>query len=132
MSAVALFNSFQTYTTLALTQRVYSARPQEVTLLSSRTFGTWTLLSAIVRVYAAYNIANRAVYDICVWSYVIAGAHFFSEWLVFRTTRYVFPYVPDGKRLTGRRLGPGLTGPLLVSSLSIWWMITQREFYTAA
>ena len=88
MSAVALFNSLQTYTTLKLTQRVYSARPQDVTSLSSRTFGTWTLLSAIVRVYAAYNIANRAVYDICAWSYVIAGAHFVSEWLVFGTARY--------------------------------------------
>ena len=29
-------------------------------------------------------------------------------------------------------LGAGLTGPLIVSSSSLVWMFTQREFYTAA
>lgn len=87
VSAVAMFNSIQNYTTIALTQRVYSKRPQDVNTLSSRTFGTWTFLSAIVRCYAAYNIANQGVYDICIWSYLIAGAHFVSEWLIFGTAR---------------------------------------------
>ncbi|CCX12614.1 Erg28 like protein-domain-containing protein [Pyronema domesticum] len=116
VSAVAMFNSIQNYTTIALTQRVYSKRPQDVNTLSSRTFGTWTFLSAIVRCYAAYNIANQGVYDICIWSYLIAGAHFVSEWLIFGTAS----------------LGAGLTGPLVVSSSSLIWMLTQREFYTGA
>jgi hypothetical protein len=84
---MAIFNSVQNYTTLKLTRRVYSQRPQDVNALSSRTFGTWTFLSAVVRAYAAYNIANSAVYDICMWSYAIAGAHFVSEWLLFGTAR---------------------------------------------
>ena len=88
----------------------------EVTTLSSRTFGTWTFLAAIVRVYAAYNIATPALYDLCLWSYVIAFAHFFSEWLFFKTAR----------------LGEGLLGPVLVSTLSILWMALQREAYLAA
>jgi hypothetical protein len=86
---VAVFNSIQNYATLKLTRRVYSQRPQDVNDLSSRTFGTWTFLSAVVRAYAAYNIANPAVYDICIWSYAVAGAHFVSEWGWYGTARYV-------------------------------------------
>ena len=69
----------------------------------------------MVRVYAAYNIATPAVYDICLWSYVVAFAHFFSEWLVFKTAR----------------LNEGLLGPVLVSTMSILWMASQREAYLA-
>ncbi|KAI5788372.1 erg28p [Geopyxis carbonaria] len=116
ISAVAVFNSVQNYSTLSLTRRVYANRPQEVTNVSSRTFGTWTLLSAIVRAYAAYNIGNAAVYDICLWSYLIAGFHFVTEWLVFGTAKF----------------GSGLIGPLIVSSSSVVWMLTQRAFYTGA
>ncbi|KAI5858606.1 Erg28 like protein-domain-containing protein [Tricharina praecox] len=116
VSAVAVFNSVQNFVTLKLTQRVYQERPQDVTWLSSRTFGTWTFLSAVVRAYAAYNITNPQVYDICMWSYAIAGFHFVSEWLVFGTAS----------------LGAGLTGPLIVSSSSLAWMFTQREFYAGA
>ncbi|KAF8541636.1 Erg28 like protein-domain-containing protein [Trichophaea hybrida] len=114
VSAIAIFNSIQNYTTLKLTQRVYSARPQDVNWLSSRTFGTWTFLSAVVRAYTAYNIANQQLYDVCMWSYVLAGAHFVTEWLVFGTAS----------------LEAGLMGPLVVSSTSLVWMVTQRGFYT--
>ncbi|KAA8902234.1 Erg28 like protein-domain-containing protein [Sphaerosporella brunnea] len=113
VSLVATFNSVQNYTTLKLTRRVYSQRPQDVTALSTRTFGTWTFLSAVVRAYAAYHIANPQVYDLCLWSYVLAAAHFVSEWLLFGTAR----------------LGAGLAGPLVVSSASIVWMLTQRGAY---
>jgi len=94
---VAVFNTVQTFVTLKLTQRLYRERPQDVTWLSSRTFGTWTILSAVVRAYTAYNITNPQVYDICIWSYAIAGFHFVSEWLVFGTARYVRGMVDGGK-----------------------------------
>lgn len=84
-----MFNSVQNFATLQLTRRVYQERPQDVTWLSSRTFGTWTFLSAVVRAYAAYHIANPQVYDICMWTYAVAGFHFVSEWLVFGTARCV-------------------------------------------
>lgn len=115
VSLTAIFNTVQSYSTLALTRRVYSQRPQDVTPLSSRTFGTWTFFSAIVRLYAAYNISNQQVYQICLWSYIVAAVHFVSEWLVFGTAG----------------LGAGLSGPLVVSSSSIVWMLSQREYYLA-
>ncbi|TGZ82679.1 erg28p [Ascodesmis nigricans] len=114
VSIVATFNSLQNYITLTLTKRVYSRQPELVNTLSSRTFGTWTFLSAIVRLYTAYHIGNKALYDVCMWSYVIAGGHFVTEWLVFGSAS----------------LGKGLTGPLVVSSTSLLWMWTQREAYT--
>ncbi|CAG8472409.1 13844_t:CDS:2 [Rhizophagus irregularis] len=58
VSILALFNTIQNFVTLSLTKRIYSARPDQVTALSSRTFAIWTLLSAIIRIYAAYNITE--------------------------------------------------------------------------
>ena len=84
-----------------------------VTPLSARTFGTWTLLSSIIRLYAAYHISNTPVYHIAFASYIIAAVHFGSEWLVFGSTR----------------LGAGLAGPLVVSSVTITWMVMQWGFY---
>lgn len=62
-----------------------------VNWLSSRTFGTWTFMASVLRLYAAYNITNPVVYDLAIWSYVIAGWHFLSEWLIFGTASYVWP-----------------------------------------
>ncbi|PWW73481.1 Erg28-like protein [Tuber magnatum] len=113
VAVVALGNSLQAYLTLHFNKRIYCARPHDVTALSSRTFGTWTVLSAILRVYAAYHIHDPVVYDLAMWSYAVAGAHFVSEWLVFGSARF----------------GAGLAGPLVVSSTSLAWMVTQRGEY---
>lgn len=51
-------------------------------------------MSAVLRLYAAYNITNPVVYDLAIWSYVIAGWHFYSEWLIFGTASYACP-VPN-------------------------------------
>lgn len=53
--------------------------------LSSRLFGTWIFLSFIIRTYAAYSIEHKEIYAIAFWTYVIALAHFLSEWLMFGT-----------------------------------------------
>ena len=116
ISVVSLFNSLQTYgRDLSLTRRVYeSSPPTEVTHLSARTFGTWTFITAIVRLYGAYNIIqNKAVYELCMWTFVVAGIHFISEWLYFHNCK----------------LGKGLLGPLVVSSLSLVWMYSTKSFY---
>lgn len=114
ISVVSLFNSAQTYVSgIKLTQRVYEGNPQQVTPLSARTFGTWTVLASIVRLYAAYHISNSAAYDIALSSYLLAGFHFGTEWLVFGTAKF----------------GKGLLGPLVVASSSIVWMASQRNYY---
>ncbi|RPB08024.1 ergosterol 28 [Morchella conica CCBAS932] len=113
VSVIAVGNSVQTYMTLHFTKRVYSGRPDQVNWLSSRTFGTWTFMASVLRLYAAYNITNPVVYDLAIWSYIIAGWHFLSEWLIFGTASW----------------GAGLAGPICVSSLSTVWMITQRGLY---
>ncbi|EWC46212.1 hypothetical protein DRE_04590 [Drechslerella stenobrocha 248] len=115
VSVISVANSAQCYATLKFTKRVYSGKPVEVSGLSSRTFGTWTLLAALVRFYAAYNISNPAVYDLCIGTFVLAGWHFVSEWLYFGTAR----------------LGEGLTGPLIAASTGLTWMLTQRSHYLA-
>ncbi|KAF3924730.1 hypothetical protein AA313_de0208314 [Arthrobotrys entomopaga] len=88
VSIVSVANSFQCYATLKFTKRVYSGKPFEVNGLSSRTFGTWTLLAALIRFYAAYNINNGPVYDICIGTFALAGWHFGTEWLYFGTALY--------------------------------------------
>lgn len=86
-----------------------------MTPLSSRTFGTWTALSSIVRLYAAYNIREPRVYEMALWTFVLALGHFGSEWLVFGTTKW----------------GSGLAGPIFVSTGTLTWMVTAWSFYTA-
>lgn len=81
--------------------------------LSARTFGTWTALSSIVRLYAAYHIHEAAVYELALWTFGLAFAHFGSEWLVFGTARW----------------GRGLAGPVFVSTVTGSWMWAQWGNY---
>ncbi|CAK9440392.1 uncharacterized protein LODBEIA_P44920 [Lodderomyces beijingensis] len=114
ISIVSIFNSFQSYNhDLSLTKQVYNNKPQQVTNLSARTFGTWTLITSLVRLYGAYNITSAPVYQLTQLTFVVAAWHFGSEWLVFGTTK----------------LGKGLAGPLVVSSVSLVWMWQVRNFY---
>lgn len=109
VSVAALFNTVQSFLTPKLTKRVYS-NTNEVNGLQGRTFGIWTLLSAIVRFYCAYHITNPDVYFLCQCTYYLACFHFLSEWLLFRTTN----------------LGPGLLSPIVVSTVSIWFMAKEK------
>jgi len=123
VSIVSVANSMQAYATLAYTQKVYlgpkspgktpSTSNSPVTPLSARTFGTWTLLSSVIRLYAAYHISNPQMYQTAFWTYAIAFLHFNAEWLYFGTAR----------------LGPGLAGPLCVSTGSLTWMWLQWGYY---
>ncbi|KAF2774409.1 ergosterol 28 [Teratosphaeria nubilosa] len=118
ISIVSLGNSIQCYTSLAGSKQVYanhSANPKkpQVTELSARTFGTWTAITAIVRLYAAYNITDPVVYQLGLWTFVVAWAHFASEWLVFGTAR----------------MGRGLAGPALVATGTGVWMWVQWGSY---
>lgn len=115
----------QAYISLKGTQEVYAgpspsgiskdqkASSSPVTPLSARTFGTWTAISSIVRLYAAYHINDPTIYEICMWTFGIAFVHFASEWLVFGTARW----------------SRGLAGPVFVATGTLTWMVLQRAAY---
>ncbi|KAI1638652.1 hypothetical protein F4809DRAFT_599194 [Biscogniauxia mediterranea] len=85
----------------------------QVTPLAARLFGTYTLVSAIVRLYASYHLRLGPLYDLALWTYVVALAHFASEVAVYRTAR----------------LGPPVLFPFFFASVGIAWMVSQRAFY---
>ncbi|RKF62247.1 Ergosterol biosynthetic protein 28 [Golovinomyces cichoracearum] len=123
ISAVAFLNSIQAYCSTRYTSRVYSGNTKTfiksallkspVTPLSSRTFGTWTLIQSIVRLYAAYHITEPAFYWLSFLTFAVAFGHFMSEWQIYRTTRW----------------GSGLAGPVAVSSGTMLWMILKKGYY---
>jgi hypothetical protein len=114
LATVSIANSIQCYSTLTFTKRVYSGQPEQVTPLSARTFGTWTFVSAIVRLYAAYHINEPHMYQLAFAMFVGAYVHFMSEWLYFKTAKW----------------GAGLTGPIVISTVSVVWMLAQWDYYT--
>lgn len=127
VSILSVGNSIQAYLTLSYTSQVYlgpanASKPataynpapnSPATPLQSRTFGTWTLIQSLIRLYAAYNIENGKIYQMAFLTYAVAWCHFVSEWQVFGTARW----------------GRGLAGPLVVSTGSLLWMWMQWGFY---
>ncbi|PFH59947.1 hypothetical protein XA68_11656 [Ophiocordyceps unilateralis] len=85
----------------------------QVTPLAGRLFGTWTLISSVVRCYAAYNLHLCPVYDIAIWTYVVAIGHFASELFVFRTMKLGMPQLL----------------PLVLASCALIWMSLVRDHY---
>jgi len=138
VSAISVGNSVQCYFSPSSPARVYNgpaptspskpsnskskskaipaASSSPVTPLSSRTFGTWTFLSCVIRLYGAYYTSDPRVYELTFVTYAVAWVHFMLEWLVFRSAR----------------MGPGLASPALVSSTSMVWMWLQWGYYVKA
>ncbi|KAI0597437.1 hypothetical protein F4775DRAFT_560231 [Biscogniauxia sp. FL1348] len=85
----------------------------QVTPLAARLFGTYTLVSAIVRLYASYHLRLGPLYDLALWTYVVALGHFASEVAVYRSAR----------------LGAPVLFPFFFASVGIAWMLSQRGFY---
>ena len=73
-------------------------------------------MSAIVRLYAAYHLRLAPVYQMALWTYVVALAHFASELLVYRTARP----------------GPPVFMPFVFACTGIVWMLVQYDFYVKA
>ncbi|KAE8149110.1 hypothetical protein BDV25DRAFT_130628 [Aspergillus avenaceus] len=120
VSVVSTANSIQAYRSDSYSAELYNGRTSDgrphTNPLSSRTFGTWTFLSSVIRMYAAYNITTPVTYDLAIWTFGIALAHFVGEWLGFGSAQ-----------LKGR-----FVSPLIVASSSLAWMLTQRENYLSA
>ncbi|KAG8906387.1 ergosterol biosynthesis protein [Tulasnella sp. 403] len=113
IAAVAALNSFQNMFTVDITKKLYAKKPGQVTPLQARTSTMWNFTAAVVRFHCAYNIHNKAVYDMTLWTYAIAFFHFSSELLLFRTSN----------------LNAALISPVIVSSTSLLWMLKQYDFY---
>ena len=85
----------------------------QVTPLQARCFGTWTLITSVVRLYAAYNLHLGPVYDIAIWTYVVALGHFASEIFVFKSMTFGVPQF----------------FPFLFASTALVWMPMVRDYY---
>ena len=101
-------------TSTSLVHKVYSrAPPAELTSLSSRTFGTWNLLSTVVRAYSAFHLSEPTVYALALSTYVIAVAHFGLEFVVFKTAG-----------------GKGMLAAEIIPIMTIIMMLAQQGNYT--
>ncbi|KAJ3402051.1 ergosterol biosynthesis protein [Chytridiales sp. JEL 0842] len=86
VGTLAIYNAAQCFIpSMRMTPRIYALKKAEVTDLMSRMMGTWTFTSAVIRVYTAYNMNNPVAYQMCMWTYAIALASFFSEVFVYKT-----------------------------------------------
>lgn len=113
--AFSVLNTTQCYSSSSFARRTFDgpASAAEVTPLASRLFGSWSLLSGLVRLYAAYNIHDKNLYFLALCTYVIVLSHFAGELLVYGTMK----------------IGKGLAAPLFVATTSVVWMLTQWSFY---
>ncbi|RYO98065.1 hypothetical protein DL765_010958 [Monosporascus sp. GIB2] len=85
----------------------------QVTPLAARLFGTYTLISAVVRIYASYHLHLAPVYQMALWTYVVALAHFASEFFVYKTTKF----------------GTPVALPFFFATVGVTWMVSQYGFY---
>ena len=85
----------------------------QMTPLAARLFGTYTFAVGLIRFYAAYGFENKMIYQLGIWTHVIAAAHFTSEWLIFKSVKpgweHMFPFV--------------------ASYVGTIWMLTQYNNY---
>lgn len=85
----------------------------QLTPLASRLFGTWTLITCVVRCYAAYNLHIGPIYNIAVWTYVVALGHFASELFVYKSMTFGLPQL----------------FPFGLATTALIWMPMVRDYY---
>lgn len=88
----------------------------QMTPLAARLFGIYTLMAGIVRFYASYRVEDPSLYQLAIWTHVIAVVHFTTELLVFKSMRFSGPQV----------------FPLLAGYTGSVWMILQYGHYVSA
>ncbi|XP_059161799.1 ergosterol biosynthetic protein 28 homolog isoform X2 [Physella acuta] len=108
VAVMAFGNTFQCFISSSYTyERLYTVSQNNVSDLTARLFGTWTLLSGITRLMCALFIYNKVLYHITIMSFVLALCHFSSEVFIYKTAT----------------LTAGIIAPLIVSSVSILLMV---------
>ncbi|CAH1792345.1 unnamed protein product, partial [Owenia fusiformis] len=99
------------------TEKIYTEISAKDYMLSARLFGIWNFLTASLRLYCAFFINNRQVYNFTLWSFLLSLVHFLSEVLIYKSAAW----------------SPGLVTTLLVSVISIvvmiigYWYIDSEE-----
>ncbi|XP_072030382.1 ergosterol biosynthetic protein 28 homolog [Amphiura filiformis] len=73
-----------------LSETIFTQKPELVNALVGRLFGTWTLLSAFVRVLCAVHIDSKPLYEVSMFSFLLAFAYFASELYIFKTIHVTF------------------------------------------
>jgi hypothetical protein len=91
---LAIYNSVQCYIPwMNVTKRIYQKKSEQVTPLMSRMMGTWTLTSAIIRIYASYHLESKEAYEMAMATFAVAFFSFSTEVLVFKTAPITSPGV---------------------------------------
>jgi hypothetical protein len=85
----------------------------QVTPLTARMFGIYTFTVGLIRFYASYRLDEPFLYQLALWTFVIASLHFTSEMLVYKTIKF-----------SGPQIFPFVIGPL-----GLFWMVSQYEHY---
>lgn len=83
-------------------RQIYDLAPSQVTDLSARFFGTWTAITAAIRLFTAYDIKNGQLYLLTCFTLAAAVANWASEWLVYGTASWEsvrFSLIVDGGTL---------------------------------
>lgn len=73
--------------TSAATLKDKPTATDQVTPLAARLFGVYTILAGVIRVYGAYRVNDPVLYQLCLFTHVLAASHFTSEIVVFKTLR---------------------------------------------
>lgn len=87
------------------------AAPQE-TLLPARIFASWTVITCIIRTYAAYALDRPDIYAITFCTYLVVLFHSLPELLVYKTMTL-----------------NGIAPMLFFSSTTMLWMIANWGTY---
>ncbi|CAN8101922.1 unnamed protein product [Discula destructiva] len=99
--------------TAAKQNKPAAAPSDQVTPLAARLFGVYTILAGVIRIYGAYSVTDSRLYQLCLFTHVLAAVHFTSEVVVFKTLKlgweHAFP------------LGAGYVGSV--------WMALQYSNY---
>lgn len=73
--------------TAAATLKDKPTATDQVTPLAARLFGIYTIVAGVIRAYGAYRVHDPVLYQLCLFTHVIAAVHFTSEIVVFKTLR---------------------------------------------
>lgn len=80
--------------------------------LLAHTYGVKNIYTGLIRLYAAYYIANPQVYDLAIWTFIGVLFLYATETFIYKTSRLreaIFPFITSGSALV--------------------WMMNQRDWY---
>ena len=85
----------------------------QVSPLAARLFGTYTFMAGVIRLYACYRLEDPSLYQLGIWTHIIAAGHFTSELLVYKTIKFSGPQI----------------FPFMAAYVGTVWMFMQYDNY---